>query len=173
MENLIYKILLGILVISVMMAMLDRSVLIFIEENLPFVEKEYETFINRKQLEEQIKEMRSNPIKEQGDIQPNMSHHNEQVIISLANSNPNKDMGYSHEDSFCRTTTNAITKQEEKCKKLTPENCKKVDCCILLNGAKCVSGGRDGPNFFHEDKKVGDDYYYYHKDKCYGKGCKA
>lgn len=167
----LYKILLGILVISVIMAMLDRSILIFIEENLPLVQKEHETFINKKELDQQINEMKNNPIKEQKEVEPNMSKHNEAVIDSLANAHPNREMGSSHEKSFCRTSTNAITTQEEKCKKLTAYSCKQVDCCVLLNGAKCVSGGQNGPNFFHEDKKVGDDYYYYHKNKCYGKGC--
>ena len=168
---LVYKVLLGVLVISVMMAMLDRSVLIFIEENLPHVQKQHEAFLNKKELDKQIKDLKNNPIKEEGGVAPTMSDRNEMIINSLANAEPGRDMGHTYADSFCRTTTNAITKQEEKCKKLTPYNCKQVDCCILLNGAKCVSGGQDGPNFFHEDKKVGDDYHYYYKNKCYGEGC--
>jgi len=42
MTILIYKMLLGVLVIAVIMATIDRSVLIFIEENIPIIQQQQE-----------------------------------------------------------------------------------------------------------------------------------
>lgn len=176
MSVLIYKILLGCLVIAVIMAMLDRSILIFIEENMPFVKEQHESFINKKELNAAVSQLKANPIKEQADIQPMMTTNREMVLNSVASAQPMNDLTITDTQSFCLATKNAISEQEDKCKKLSNYNCKQVNCCILLNGAKCVSGGADGANFFQTDKnqkdsKIGDDYYYYHKNKCYGKGC--
>ena len=55
MTILVYKFLLGILVISVIMATLDRSVLIFIEDNIPFVKQQQEEFMNLKRFRKQVK----------------------------------------------------------------------------------------------------------------------
>ena len=60
MSVLIYKILLGCLVIAVIMAMLDRSILIFIEENMPFVKEQHESFINKKVPNQPLMEKESN-----------------------------------------------------------------------------------------------------------------
>jgi len=176
MSVLIYKILLGFLVIATIMAMLDRSLMVFVEENLQFVQLQHEAFVNKKELNASISNLRANPIQEQDDVRPSMSNNKEIVLNSVASARPLNELDITETDSFCRATKNAISKQEDKCKKLSNYNCKQVDCCILLNGAKCVSGGADGPNFYQNDgntdkNKIGDDYYYYHKDKCYGKGC--
>ena len=64
MSVLIYKILLGCLVIAVIMAMLDRSILVFIEENLPLVKDQHESFINKKDMDVALSNLKANPIKE-------------------------------------------------------------------------------------------------------------
>jgi hypothetical protein len=56
----------------------------------------------------------------------------------------------------------------KKCNKLSATNCKLMDCCVLLNGKKCVAGDVNGPTFLTENGKSVDQLYFYYKDKCYG-----
>lgn len=55
-------------------------------------------------------------------------------------------------------------KINDNCKKLTKDNCNLVDCCVLLDGNKCVGGSKDGPTYVDTDYE-----YYHHKNKCNGK----
>jgi hypothetical protein len=57
---------------------------------------------------------------------------------------------------------------DKKCNKLSSKNCKIPDCCVLLNGTKCVAGNIDGPIFLTENGKDIDQLYYLHKDQCFG-----
>lgn len=86
----------------------------------------------------------------------------------------NTDLEMDSANSFCKSHDNlsSANKLEKSCNGLTDENCKSVSCCVLLNGNKCVAGGKYGPTFKTETNgsKRNVDYYYYQK-KCYGKGC--
>jgi hypothetical protein len=56
----------------------------------------------------------------------------------------------------------------KKCNQLSATNCKIPDCCVLLNGNKCVAGNINGPTFLTENGKKVDQLYFYFKEKCYG-----
>ena len=100
------------------------------------------------------------------------SEHSEPSKESVHAANPASDMKKSSKGSFCSSTPNDKSELERKCGKLTKANCKNIDCCVLLNGAKCVTGDEHGPTFAsdHKSDKPGDDYWYYKKD-CYGASC--
>jgi hypothetical protein len=57
---------------------------------------------------------------------------------------------------------------DKKCQELSAENCNLTDCCVLLNGTKCVAGNYNGPLFLTENGVKVDQKYYYYKDICYG-----
>jgi hypothetical protein len=98
--------------------------------------------------------------------------HDEPDKESVHAADPASDMKKSSKGSFCSSTPNDKSELERKCGKLTKGNCKTIDCCVLLNGAKCVTGDKHGPTFAsdHSSEKPGDDYWYYKKD-CYGASC--
>jgi hypothetical protein len=91
---------------------------------------------------------------------------------SVHAADPAADMKTSSKGSFCTSTPNDKSELERKCGKLTKRNCKTMNCCVLLNGAKCVTGDEHGPTFAsdHKSDKPGDDYWYY-KGDCYGNTC--
>lgn len=88
---------------------------------------------------------------------------------SVHAANPAEDLKVTSKGSFCTSDANDKSELERKCGKLTKTNCKDISCCVLLNGAKCVTGDSHGPTF-ESDHKSGDDYWYY-KEKCFGKSC--
>ena len=98
--------------------------------------------------------------------------HDEPSKESVHAADPAADMKTSSKGSFCTSTPNDKSELERKCGKLTKGNCKTIDCCVLLNGAKCVTGDEHGPTFAsdHKSDKPGDDYWYY-KGDCYGNTC--
>jgi hypothetical protein len=68
---------------------------------------------------------------------------------------------------FC--PNNSDPTKGDQCKLLTTENCNQTDCCIVLNGSKCVRGNADGPLDKIDDKGRDIDYAYYsYKNECYG-----
>jgi hypothetical protein len=77
--------------------------------------------------------------------------------------------GKRFSDGFCKMySSNAVTRND-KCGMLTNENCNETDCCILLNGKKCVAGDSHGPTFDVDDQGKDVDYKYYtYKNNCYG-----
>lgn len=100
------------------------------------------------------------------------TEHSEPSKESVYAANPRKELDVSSKDSFCNSKQNDKSELERKCGKLTKNNCKDIDCCVLLNGAKCVTGDIHGPTFEsdHKSDKPGDDYWYY-KGQCYGDKC--
>jgi len=98
--------------------------------------------------------------------------HSEPDKESVHAADPASDMKTSSKGSFCTSTPNDKSELERKCGKLTKANCKTINCCVLLNGAKCVTGDEHGPTFAsdHSSEKPGDDYWYYKKN-CYGASC--
>ena len=160
---LIYKMLLGVLVIAVIMASLDRSVLIFIEESMPIIkqqqEQEREGFFgglfNRKRMNAAQKKLTNNKtrIKEAPpSALATFTQAETSQLRSLEFANPKKDFAVGNYTSFCNKTDNNIDDLEKRCENLDSYSCKQVDCCVLLNGNKCVSGGLSGPNFGWKDK---------------------
>jgi len=75
--------------------------------------------------------------------------------------------GVNFSDSFCELY-DKINKTElnNKCSTLTAESCNSVDCCILVDGNKCVAGNKEGPYMVSD--KYTDYNYYLHKYQCYG-----
>ena len=100
------------------------------------------------------------------------TQHSEPSKESVHSAKPSEDLKVTNKDSFCTSTANDKSELERKCGKLTKANCKDIKCCVLLNGAKCVTGDVHGPTFEsdHKSEKTGDDYWYY-KGECYGKSC--
>ena len=76
--------------------------------------------------------------------------------------------GTTFSKGFCDSYSNDPVKLNQQCNRLTAENCNSTDCCIFLNGAKCVAGNMNGPLFTVEDGTDIDYSYYSHKNKCYG-----
>jgi hypothetical protein len=77
--------------------------------------------------------------------------------------------GSKFSDSFCKSYT-TDSDRNNKCSVLTTENCNQTDCCIVLNGSKCVAGDAAGPIFTTDPvtKKDIDYAYYSYKNECYG-----
>lgn len=71
-------------------------------------------------------------------------------------------------DDFCKNFQGSSNTLETACSQLTDENCNKTNCCVLLNGKKCVAGNQSGPTFqtVPSGKNIMTDYYYYQNKKC-------
>ena len=72
-------------------------------------------------------------------------------------------------DGFCETY-GSKPELDFQCNKLTAEHCNQTDCCVFLNGGKCVAGSKDGPDItVNTVTGIDIDYTYYsHKNTCYG-----
>jgi hypothetical protein len=69
---------------------------------------------------------------------------------------------------FCASTDK--TEIEQKCNSIPIDQCASTSCCVVLGGAKCVSGNENGPAMksnYTDPTIVNKDYYYY-QGKCYG-----
>ena len=75
---------------------------------------------------------------------------------------------------FCKSFqySDSCLDLNNKCENLTSANCKLTDCCVLVNGNKCVAGNSQGPTFLtnQDGSKINMDYYYY-QGKCIGNNC--
>lgn len=71
---------------------------------------------------------------------------------------------------FCEAYKDDQEKIEEICNELSPDTCASSSCCVLLGGAKCVSGKATGPNnrSHYGDVLLRNTDFYYYKGKCYG-----
>jgi hypothetical protein len=69
-------------------------------------------------------------------------------------------------NSFCKSFNTDTSNLQDACGRLTDENCKNSECCVLMNGKKCLAGNANGPTFKSKDLKK-----YYYMGKCYGEGC--
>lgn len=71
---------------------------------------------------------------------------------------------------FCEFNKDMPEKVEEHCNKLDKTACGSTNCCVLLGGAKCVSGNKQGPRnrAHYSDVFIRDKDYYYFQGKCYG-----
>jgi hypothetical protein len=73
-------------------------------------------------------------------------------------------IGNSFSDVFCNKYTGA--QLENKCADLTEDNCNITDCCVFVNGVKCMAGSATGPKNTGSFKADTD--YYLYKYQCYG-----
>jgi len=69
--------------------------------------------------------------------------------------------------AFC--SNKSSEEKDKNCKNLMKNNCTLVDCCILLDGDKCVGGDESGPTYLNKDGKDIDFQYYNFRDTCIGK----
>ena len=73
---------------------------------------------------------------------------------------------------FCMMHQEDSANLENKCSILAKSNCKKSECCVLVDDYKCMAGNADGPVFKYDKsgKSIPIDTYFY-MNKCYGSGC--
>ncbi len=67
--------------------------------------------------------------------------------------------------AFCPINQENPTQLQNQCSLLTADSCNATDCCIWINGTKCVAGDASGPMEMNLDVK-----YYSYKYQCHG-GC--
>jgi hypothetical protein len=70
-------------------------------------------------------------------------------------------------DAFCPAYQSNQTDLNNKCSLLTSENCNATDCCIWVNGSKCIAGNATGPAA-SSGLQPTDYTYYSYKYQCYG-----
>lgn len=61
-------------------------------------------------------------------------------------------------------------KIEQSCNVLSTDVCASTTCCVLLGGAKCVSGDSNGPfmKANYSDPFIKNKDYYFYTGRCYG-----
>jgi hypothetical protein len=59
---------------------------------------------------------------------------------------------------------------EQACQHMDPNVCASTSCCVLLGGAKCVSGSENGPYMksHYSNTLIPNRDFYYYQSKCYG-----
>jgi hypothetical protein len=71
---------------------------------------------------------------------------------------------------FCAQNADDSGKVEMNCKALDSNTCASTSCCVLLGGAKCVSGNERGPTYidnYNDPTLVNRDTYTFNGE-CYG-----
>lgn len=68
-------------------------------------------------------------------------------------------------DAFC-DKYRGTSQLGEKCESLTEDNCNLTDCCVYVNGSKCMAGSAAGPTNMPGVTKDSD--YYFYKYQCHG-----
>jgi hypothetical protein len=71
-------------------------------------------------------------------------------------------------DAFCKINRGDPTNLTNKCSSLTSESCNATDCCVWVNGEKCLAGDADGPTTPMGSTSTVDADYYSYKYQCYG-----
>jgi len=71
---------------------------------------------------------------------------------------------------FCNKYRADPIKLESQCNAINNETCAATNCCVLLGGQKCVSGGESGPTMKdnYSDFMIANKDFYYYQGKCYG-----
>jgi hypothetical protein len=71
---------------------------------------------------------------------------------------------------FCNYYKNNPDQLEKACKNIEPNTCASTNCCVLLGGAKCVSGSENGPKMksHYSNTSIPNRDFYYFQSKCYG-----
>ena len=78
-----------------------------------------------------------------------------------------------YEEDICKKYAGDYKTIDSKCKSADKDTCNLLNCCVLLNGEKCVAGSANGPSYLTDQGNTIDYKYYYYKNKCYGDGCNA
>lgn len=73
-----------------------------------------------------------------------------------------------YSDDICLKYSGDSVELNKKCNALSLSNCSIPNCCILVNGVKCVAGNINGPMYLTENGMDIDNQYYFHQNKCYG-----
>ena len=71
--------------------------------------------------------------------------------------------------SFCAKYQSDPHELHKQCQKFDKDSCNIPQCCIWLNGTKCVGGNEHGPTFHSDDD--GEDVnidYFHHQGRCRG-----
>jgi hypothetical protein len=68
-------------------------------------------------------------------------------------------------DAFCKINRGNSTNLSNQCSTLTADNCNATDCCVFVNGVKCMAGDVNGPSTVNGTI---DAEYYSYKYQCYG-----
>ena len=66
------------------------------------------------------------------------------------------------DEAFCNSKY-SLVEIDKKCKTLSDKNCSLVNCCVFLNGEKCVGGSASGPTYLSVNGENVDVKYYRHK----------
>ena len=76
----------------------------------------------------------------------------------------------SDRGGICEKYKNDPMKLEQACNAVDKNTCASTDCCVLLGGAKCVSGDKSGPIYSsnYGDIFIRNKDLYYYQGKCYG-----
>ncbi len=69
--------------------------------------------------------------------------------------------GNKFSDSFCELYS-GTSKLNDQCATLSEDSCNLTDCCVFVNGTKCMGGNAKGPNIRTDTE------YYLYKYQCYG-----
>jgi len=71
---------------------------------------------------------------------------------------------------FCSFNKNSGVNTENACLKLDKNTCASTSCCVLLGGAKCVAGNKNGPTMKsnYSDIYLKNKDFYFYQGKCYG-----
>jgi hypothetical protein len=71
---------------------------------------------------------------------------------------------------ICNFYKNSPEQLEYACQNTDPNVCASTSCCVLIGGAKCVSGSKTGPTMIsnYSDPLLPNKDYYYFQSKCYG-----
>jgi len=73
-----------------------------------------------------------------------------------------------YKEDICTKYQGDYEKINEKCGRLSKDNCAIPDCCVLLNSSKCAAGNIHGPTYLTNKGKTIDYEYYHYKGECYG-----
>ena len=73
--------------------------------------------------------------------------------------------GNKFSDPFCELYS-GTSRLNDQCGKLTADSCNLTDCCVYVNGNKCMAGDVKGPTNNSSFNKDAD--YYLYKYQCYG-----
>ncbi len=72
-------------------------------------------------------------------------------------------------DAFCQINGGDHTKLTTQCAALTSDSCNATNCCVWVNGKKCMAGNENGPSVPMGSSATIDSDYYSYKYQCYGK----
>lgn len=76
--------------------------------------------------------------------------------------------GNKFSDAFCSINGGNPSNLSNQCATLTSDNCNATDCCVWVNGSKCMAGDANGPSIPSGTTGNVDADYYSYRYKCYG-----